>query len=53
MMTISLDLAVMLIIFTGLIMFWIGIVTPFLVVKMAKFFNMEFDEFFNDEKESF
>lgn len=41
-------LAVVLIMLTGLIMFYIGLITPFLVVRLAKLFKLEFGEFFAD-----
>lgn len=42
-------LAVMLIVFTGIIMFFIGLLTPFIVIRLAKLFNIEFGEFFDNE----
>lgn len=42
-------LAVMLIVFTGIIMFFIGLLTPFIVIRLAKLFNVEFGEFFDNE----
>ena len=42
-------LAVMLIVFTGIIMFFIGLLTPFIVIRIAKLFNVEFGEFFDNE----
>jgi len=42
-------LAVMLIVFTGIVMFFIGLLTPFIVIRLAKLFNVEFGEFFDNE----
>ena len=43
------QLVVMLIVFTGFIAFWMGVVTPFLVVRLLKSFNFKFDEFIEED----
>lgn len=45
-------LAVMLIVFTGIVMFFIGLLTPFIVVRLAKVFSVEFGEFFDKDDEN-
>lgn len=42
-------LAVLLIVFTGIIMYFIGLMTPFIVIQIAKCFKFEFGEFFKEE----
>ena len=44
----DLGLAIMLIVFTGIIMFYIGLLTPFIVIRIVKSFRLEFGEFFNE-----
>jgi len=44
----DLGLAIMLIVFTGIIMFYIGLLTPFIVIRIAKSFRLEFGEFFKE-----
>ena len=43
--------AVMLIVFTGIVMFFIGMMTPFIVARIVKAFRFDLGEFFdkNDE----
>ena len=36
-------LALLLIVMTGIIMFWIGLITPFVVARMAKLFRFSID----------
>ena len=45
-------LAVILIVFTGMIMFFIGLMTPFIIVHLAKLFHLDFGEFFNEDDET-
>ena len=45
-------LAVLLIVFTGIIMYFIGLMTPFLVVRLARLFRLDFGEFFTEGDES-
>lgn len=42
-------LALLLIVIVGIIMFWIGLMTPFIVMRFAKRFHIEFGEFFKEE----
>ena len=39
----------MLIVFTGIVMFYIGLMTPFIVVRLARLFNLDFGNFFDKE----
>ena len=44
------QLVVMLIIFTSLIAFWMGVVTPFLVARLLESLNFKFDEFIKEDE---
>lgn len=44
-------LAVLLIVFTGIIMFFIGLMTPFIVIRIAKRFKLDFGNFFDEEED--
>lgn len=44
------QLVVMLIVFTGFIAFWMGVVTSFLVVRLLKSLNFKFDEFIEEDE---
>ena len=44
-------LAVILIVFTGIVMFNIGLMTPFIVSRIVKAFSFDFGEFFDKEDE--
>lgn len=41
---------ILLLVFTTLIAFWMGVVTPFLVVKLLKSLNFKFDEFIEEDE---
>ncbi len=43
----DLDLAIILIVFTGVVMFYIGLLTPLIVIRIAKHFRFEFGKLFN------
>ena len=49
---IDVGLAAILIVFTGMIMFFIGLMTPFIIVHLAKLFHLDFGEFFNEDDET-
>lgn len=44
-------LAVMLIVFTGIVMFYIGLMTPFIVARIVRAFSFDLGEFFDKEDE--
>lgn len=44
----DLGLAIMLIVFTGIVMFALGMITPFLVIRIVKCFRIEFGEFIRE-----
>ena len=44
------QLVILLLVFTSLIAFWMGVVTPFLVVRLLKSFNFKFDEFIEEDE---
>lgn len=44
-------LAVMLIVFTGIVMFYIGLMTPLIVSRFVKAFSFDLGEFFDKEDE--
>ena len=41
---------ILLLVFTNLIAFWMGVVTPFLVVKLLNSLNFKFDEFIEEDE---
>ncbi len=41
---------ILLLVFTSLIAFWMGVVTSFLVVRLLKSLNFEFDEFIEEDE---
>ena len=41
---------ILLLVFTSLIAFWMGVVTPFLVVRLLKSLNFKFDEFIEKDE---
>ena len=41
---------ILLLVFTSLIAFWMGVVTPFLVVKLLTSLNFKFDEFIEEDE---
>ena len=41
---------VILLVFTSLIAFWMGVVTPFLVVQLLKSLYFKFDEFIKEDE---
>ena len=43
-------LAVLLIVFTGIIMFFIGLMTPFIVIRIAKRFKLDLGNLFDEEE---
>lgn len=44
-------LAVILIVFTGIVMFCIGLMTPFIVARIVRVFRFDLGEFFDKEDE--
>lgn len=45
------QLVILLLVFTSLIAFWMGVVTPFLVVQLLKkSLNFKFDEFIKEDE---
>ena len=44
-------LAVLLIVITGIVMFYIGLMTPFIVARIVKAFRFDLGEFFDKEDE--
>ena len=44
------QLVIPLLVFTSLIAFWMGVVTPFLVVRLLKSLNFKFDEFIKEDE---
>ena len=44
------QLVILLLVFTSLIAFWMGVVTPFLVVRLLKSLNFKFDEFIEEDE---
>ena len=44
------QLVVMLLVFTNLIAFWMGVVMSFLVVRLLKSLNFKFDEFIEEDE---
>lgn len=44
-------LAVLLIVFTGIVMFYIGLITPFIVARIVKAFRFDLGEFFDKDDE--
>lgn len=45
----DIGIAIILIVFTGIVMFFIGLLAPFVVIRIAKRFRIEFGEFFKEE----
>lgn len=41
---------ILLLVFTNLIAFWMGVVTPFLVVRLLKSLNFKFNEFIEEDE---
>lgn len=41
---------ILLLVFTSLIAFWMGVVTPFLVVRLLQSLNFKFDEFIEEDE---
>lgn len=44
------QLVILLLVFTSLIAFWMGVVTPFLVVQLLKSLNFKFDKFVEEDE---
>ena len=44
------QLVILLLVFTSLIAFWMGVVTPFLVVRLLESLNFKFDEFIKEDE---
>ena len=45
----DLGLAIMLIVFTGIIMFCVGLATPFMIAELVKRFNIDFTDLNDDD----
>ena len=44
------QLVILLLVFTSLIAFWMGVVTPFLVARLLESLNFKFDEFIKEDE---
>ena len=45
-------LALLLIVMTGIIMFWIGLITPFVVARMAKRFSFDLGDLYDKDDDA-
>lgn len=45
-------LALLLIVMTGIIMFWIGLITPFVVARLAKRFSIDLGDLYDKDDDA-